>query len=132
MIDDKFIFDSIDRIARKLGNLVENMDKTDTAQVVRGSFSINVITITSNGALVPVEIRENKDKLGWLYESKETYVMVKNLGTCKLADMAKLVEDGVKNAGKKFSDKPQEFMLNRVGESIYTYVNIETLRKILC
>lgn len=116
----------------KLGDLGASIDKFGMAKAILSEITIKVIVLYPESDIVPIEIRRNAKELGWLYDKSERFVIFQDKSIA-LSKLLKAVESGVKLAGKKFSDTPEEYKLLKSEDgSIYTFLKTETLKKILC
>lgn len=129
--NEKIILDVL-RMNGKLGALGSKISQFGLSTVVVTNYTIGVIVIEPIGGLVPIEIRYDKDTLGWLYDKQDRHILVSGSNeTCRLKDLLKIVEAGVKKNKKATSTTPEEFKLLRSGESIWTFISVDTLKTML-
>lgn len=133
MIDTQDIFNKIQDLDKKLGPLGSKIDQFGMSTVIVSSYTIPVIVVDQIGKLVPIEIRFNKDTLGWLYDKADRFIILRGEpGTLKLKQLVKEVEAGVKANKKVEVSEPAEFKLLRLGESIWTFIAVDRLKAMLC
>lgn len=133
MITSSYILAQVELMNKLIGPLGAAVDEFGLSKVTRAGVTLDVLTIIPQG-LIPVEIRKDKDTLGWLYDSKDRHIIVQGISqTGKLSKLVKIIEAGVKANKKEETTEPTEFKLLRKPDgSIWTFISLESLKEILC
>lgn len=84
----------------------------------------------NENGLIEIEIKENKENLGWVYRDDIEFFMYEPLDQLiDFKNMRKIVESVVKSKGKMYSDEPKLHHIRRGDDnSAYFYLSQEDLK----
>ncbi len=136
MSESQKIIDSIILSAIKTSTEIQRLTGSNDVVICKATMPLIIIDVSqAKRDLVAIEIRNDKDTLGWLYthDPNTNVVFIKNdtfLYTITLSAFKSIVEKELIATGKQYSDFPEVGKL-RKGEngSITTYIDKEPLQQ---
>jgi hypothetical protein len=134
MTDSQSILDGIILNAIKTANEVERLTGKNDVIICKATIPLIIIDVSqAKRDLVEIQIRVDKDTLGWLYtaDPKTNVVFIRGaqfLYTTTLDKFKAHVQKELKDSGKQYSEVPEVGkLLKREDGSITTYIDKEPL-----